>query len=77
MTKQKIEALLMIKSGFNSREINLIKSVEKRDGIPIADEINLLGNRFYTLWISRWIATARECSQQRGNLKDNGYISRL
>ncbi|WP_448511136.1 hypothetical protein [Photorhabdus sp. MH8.4] len=42
----------------------------------------------YTLWISRWIATARkripgsidnyvtgvsECSQQRGNLKDNGY----
>ncbi|NDL01511.1 hypothetical protein [Photorhabdus bodei] len=49
---------------------------------------------FYTLWISRWIATARkripgsignsignyvtgvgECSQQRGNLKDNGYIS--
>ncbi|MER2473355.1 hypothetical protein ABR965_13520 [Photorhabdus laumondii] len=45
--------------------------------------------RLYTLWISRWIATARdripgsidndvtwvrECSQQRGNLKDNGYI---
>ncbi|MCT8352063.1 hypothetical protein [Photorhabdus kayaii] len=44
---------------------------------------------FYTLWISRWIATARERipgsianyvtgvserSQQRGNLKDNGYI---
>ncbi|MER2472767.1 hypothetical protein [Photorhabdus laumondii] len=43
----------------------------------------------YTLWISRWIATAREripgsidndvtgvseCSQKRGNLKDNGYI---
>ncbi|WP_165578758.1 hypothetical protein [Photorhabdus sp. RW14-46] len=43
---------------------------------------------FYTQWISRWIATAREriprsiandvtgvseCSQQRGNLKDNGY----
>ncbi|NDK98434.1 hypothetical protein [Photorhabdus bodei] len=43
----------------------------------------------YTLWISRWIATAREripgsignyvtgvreCSQQRGNLKDDGYI---
>ncbi|AWK41458.1 MULTISPECIES: hypothetical protein [Photorhabdus] len=43
----------------------------------------------YTLWISRCIATAREripgsignyvtgvseCSQQRGNLKDNGYI---
>ncbi|NDL02581.1 hypothetical protein [Photorhabdus bodei] len=42
----------------------------------------------YTLWISRWIATARERipgsidnyvtgvserSQQRGNLKDNGY----
>ncbi|NDK99805.1 hypothetical protein [Photorhabdus bodei] len=42
----------------------------------------------YTLWISRWIATAREripgsigndvtgvseCSQQRGNLKDNRY----
>ncbi|WP_207631771.1 hypothetical protein [Photorhabdus sp. RW14-46] len=43
----------------------------------------------YTLWISRCIATAREripgsignyvtgvreCSQQRSNLKDNGYI---
>ncbi|MCC8376705.1 hypothetical protein J8V17_22865, partial [Photorhabdus bodei] len=43
----------------------------------------------YTLWISRWIAAAREripgsidkdvtgvseCSQQRGNLKDDGYI---
>ncbi|MDB6366237.1 hypothetical protein PH242_00650 [Photorhabdus bodei] len=43
----------------------------------------------YTLWISRCIATAREripgsidnsvigvseCSQQRGNLKDNGFI---
>ncbi|WP_165577989.1 hypothetical protein [Photorhabdus sp. RW14-46] len=43
----------------------------------------------YTLWISRWIATAREripgsidndvtgvreCSQQRSNLKDDGYI---
>ncbi|NDL11000.1 hypothetical protein GPY37_04205 [Photorhabdus kayaii] len=43
----------------------------------------------YTLWISRWIATAREripgsigndvtgvreCSQQRGNLKDDGYV---
>ncbi|MCC8375241.1 MULTISPECIES: hypothetical protein [Photorhabdus] len=43
----------------------------------------------YTLWISRCIATAREripgsianyvtgvseCSQQRGSLKDNGYI---
>ncbi|MEQ2015382.1 hypothetical protein ABLB90_02045 [Photorhabdus bodei] len=42
----------------------------------------------YILWISRWIATARErilgsidndvtgvseCSQQRGNLKDDGY----
>ncbi|RAW91062.1 hypothetical protein CKY01_10115 [Photorhabdus laumondii subsp. clarkei] len=42
-----------------------------------------------TLWISRWIAAAREripgsidndvtwvseCSQQRSNLKDNGYI---
>ncbi|MCT8351985.1 hypothetical protein [Photorhabdus kayaii] len=46
----------------------------------------------YTLWISRWIATAREripgsidnyvtgvseCSQQRGNLKDDGYNSLL
>ncbi|WP_167405321.1 hypothetical protein [Photorhabdus bodei] len=46
----------------------------------------------YTLWISRWIATAREripgsigndvtgvseCNQQRGNLKDNGYIRQL
>ncbi|NDK98387.1 hypothetical protein [Photorhabdus bodei] len=45
----------------------------------------------YTLWISRCIATAREripgsignyvtgvseCSQQRGNLKDNGYINK-
>ncbi|WP_207631761.1 hypothetical protein [Photorhabdus sp. RW14-46] len=45
--------------------------------------------RYYTLRISRCIATAREripgsignyvtgvseCSQQRGNLKDNGYI---
>ncbi|NDL01528.1 hypothetical protein [Photorhabdus bodei] len=45
----------------------------------------------YTLWISRYIATARErilgsianyvtgvseCSQQRGNLKDNGYRCR-
>ncbi|WP_165578873.1 hypothetical protein [Photorhabdus sp. RW14-46] len=44
----------------------------------------------YTLWISRWIATAREqipgsiendvtgvseCSQQRGNLKEDGYTS--
>ncbi|MER2474747.1 hypothetical protein [Photorhabdus laumondii] len=44
----------------------------------------------YTLWISRCIATAREqipgsianyvtgvseCSQQRDNLKDNGYIT--
>ncbi|NDK92760.1 hypothetical protein [Photorhabdus sp. S14-60] len=44
----------------------------------------------YTLWISRWIAAAREripgsianyvtgvskCSQQRGNLKDDGYIN--
>ncbi|NDL49512.1 hypothetical protein [Photorhabdus laumondii] len=44
---------------------------------------------FYTQWISRWIATARErilgsignyvtgvseCSQQRGNLKDGGDI---
>ncbi|MER2474156.1 hypothetical protein [Photorhabdus laumondii] len=27
----------------------------------------------YTLWILRWIVMARECSQQRGNLKDNGY----
>ncbi|MCC8464816.1 hypothetical protein [Photorhabdus bodei] len=46
---------------------------------------------FYTQWISRWIATAREripgsidnyvtgvseCSQQRGNLKDDGYITK-
>ncbi|MER2474847.1 hypothetical protein [Photorhabdus laumondii] len=45
----------------------------------------------YTQWISRWIATAREripgsienyvtgvseCSQQRGSLKDDGYINR-
>ncbi|MDB6370858.1 hypothetical protein [Photorhabdus bodei] len=49
-----------------------------------------VGNEMiYTLWISRCIATAREripgsidnsvtgvseCSQQRGNLKDNGFI---
>ncbi|NDL00200.1 hypothetical protein [Photorhabdus bodei] len=47
---------------------------------------------FYTLWISRCIAAAREripgsidnyvtgvseCSQQRGNLKDDRYIPRL
>ncbi|CAQ83732.1 MULTISPECIES: type II toxin-antitoxin system RelE/ParE family toxin [Photorhabdus] len=46
--------------------------------------------KVYTLWISRCIAAAREripgsidnyvtgvseCSQQRGNLKDDGYIS--
>ncbi|MDB6367721.1 cycle-inhibiting factor [Photorhabdus bodei] len=46
----------------------------------------------YTLWISRCIAAAREripgsidnyvtgvseCSQQRGNLKDDGYISQI
>ncbi|NDK93292.1 MULTISPECIES: hypothetical protein [Photorhabdus] len=49
-----------------------------------------LSNTLYTLWISRCIATAREripgsmdndvtgvseCSQQRGNLKDDRYIS--
>ncbi|MGS0628186.1 MULTISPECIES: hypothetical protein [Photorhabdus] len=48
----------------------------------------LIFAHIYTLWISRCIATAREripgsianyvtgvseCSQQRGNLKDNGY----
>ncbi|MER2472829.1 hypothetical protein [Photorhabdus laumondii] len=47
-------------------------------------------SQIYTLWISNCIATAREripgsvdnyvtgvseCSQQRGNLKDDGYIS--
>ncbi|MCC8466687.1 hypothetical protein [Photorhabdus bodei] len=46
----------------------------------------------YTLWISRCIATAREripgsidndvtgvseCSQQRGNVKDDGYIDKV
>ncbi|NDK96046.1 MULTISPECIES: hypothetical protein [Photorhabdus] len=46
----------------------------------------------YTLWISRCIAAAREripgsienyvtgvseCSQQRSNLKDDGYITRM
>ncbi|WP_165578177.1 hypothetical protein [Photorhabdus sp. RW14-46] len=51
---------------------------------------NKSDNSVYTLWISRWIATAREripgsienyvtgvseCSQQRGNLKDDGYKS--
>ncbi|NDL00602.1 type II toxin-antitoxin system YafQ family toxin [Photorhabdus bodei] len=54
---------------------------------PKYKEHRLSGN--YTLWISRCIATAREripgsidnyvtgvseCSQQRGNLKDDGYI---
>ncbi|MER2471432.1 hypothetical protein [Photorhabdus laumondii] len=49
--------------------------------------IQLPNSRTYTLWISRCIATAREqipgsianyvtgvseCSQQRGNLKDDG-----
>ncbi|NDK99853.1 hypothetical protein [Photorhabdus bodei] len=53
--------------------------------IGIVKELNI---DIYTLWISRWIATAREripgsignyvtgvseCSQQRGNLKDDGY----
>ncbi|MCC8374237.1 MULTISPECIES: hypothetical protein [Photorhabdus] len=48
-------------------------------------------NKIYTLWISRCIATARERipesiendetgvserSQQRGNLKDDGYTSK-
>ncbi|WP_387492110.1 hypothetical protein [Photorhabdus sp. RM96S] len=47
-------------------------------------------DKIYTLWISSCIATAREripgsignyvtgvseCSQQRGNLKDDGYIT--
>ncbi len=51
-----------------------------------------ISNWIYTLWISRCIATARERipgsianyvtgvserSQQRGNLKDNGYNHRL
>ncbi|MCZ1249494.1 hypothetical protein EIL81_11120 [Photorhabdus laumondii subsp. laumondii] len=46
-------------------------------------------SKIYTQWISRWIAAAREripgsidndvtgvseCSQQRSNLKDDGYI---
>ncbi|MGS0628544.1 MULTISPECIES: hypothetical protein [Photorhabdus] len=54
---------------------------------PIIINLALIGH--YTLWISRCIATAREripgsiansvtgvseCSQQRGNLKDDGYI---
>ncbi|MCC8375093.1 MULTISPECIES: hypothetical protein [Photorhabdus] len=49
----------------------------------------IIFNYYYTLWISRWIAAAREripgridndvtgvseCSQQRGNLKDDGYM---
>ncbi|MEQ2017454.1 hypothetical protein ABLB90_12975 [Photorhabdus bodei] len=53
---------------------------------------SIIINLRYTQWISRWIATAREripgsidnyvtgvseCSQQRGNLKDDGYISIL
>ncbi|MCC8374930.1 MULTISPECIES: hypothetical protein [Photorhabdus] len=51
-----------------------------------------MANIIYTLWISRCIAAAREripgsidnyetgvseCSQQRGNLKDDGYIWKL
>ncbi|MCC8373352.1 MULTISPECIES: hypothetical protein [Photorhabdus] len=51
--------------------------------------MDLFTHYLYTQWISRCIATAREripgsignyvtgvseCSQQRGNLKDNGYI---
>ncbi|CAQ82249.1 MULTISPECIES: hypothetical protein [Photorhabdus] len=54
---------------------------------PVLDLYN--GEIIHTLWISRCIATAREripgsianyvtgmseCSQQRGSLKDNGYI---
>ncbi|MCC8374484.1 MULTISPECIES: hypothetical protein [Photorhabdus] len=52
-------------------------------------DISFLILQVYTLWIARCIATAREripgsidnyvtgvseCSQQRGNLKDDGYI---
>ncbi len=51
--------------------------------------LSFISSNIYTLWISRCIATAKEripgsidnyvtgvseCSQQRGNLKDNGYI---
>ncbi|NRN29866.1 hypothetical protein [Photorhabdus heterorhabditis] len=59
-----------------------------REKRSFGNDINLQ-YQIHTLWISRWIATAREripgsidnyvtgvseCSQQRGNLKDNGYI---
>ncbi|OWO84337.1 hypothetical protein B5C26_04730 [Photorhabdus luminescens] len=49
MTEQQIEKL-MLKSGFTSCEMNLIKSVAERDGTSIMDEINLLKNRFYRLF---------------------------
>ncbi|WP_434526879.1 Imm15 family immunity protein [Photorhabdus asymbiotica] len=57
--------------------------------VYISKDYDSENKRIYTLWISRCIATAREripgsidnyvtgvseCSQQRGNLKDDGYI---
>ncbi|WP_323837304.1 hypothetical protein [Photorhabdus africana] len=54
----------------------------------IINKVGAIEPSKYTQWISRWIAAAREripgsienyvtgvseCSQQRGNLKDNGY----
>ncbi|AWK42003.1 hypothetical protein [Photorhabdus laumondii] len=57
----------------------------------IINKVGAIEPSKYTLWISRCIAAAREripgsienyvtgvseCSQQRGNLKDDGYIPR-
>ncbi|KMW74725.1 hypothetical protein TI10_02910 [Photorhabdus luminescens subsp. luminescens] len=57
-------------------------------GYPIFTNLKNHETCYYTQWISRCIAAAREripgsidnyvtgvseCSQQRGNLKDNGY----
>ncbi|TDB62565.1 hypothetical protein [Photorhabdus khanii] len=46
MTELEIEEL-MLKSGFTSCEVNLIRSVAKKNGTTTMDEINFLGNRFY------------------------------
>ncbi|NDK99719.1 hypothetical protein [Photorhabdus bodei] len=57
--------------------------------LPLHFYHHKIKGKIYTLWISRRIATAREripgsidnyvtgvseCSQQRGSLKDDGYI---
>ncbi|NDK99324.1 hypothetical protein [Photorhabdus bodei] len=66
----------------------LLKYLVNRHGISRVLYKTLHFFMIYTLWISRCIATAREripgsmdndvtgvseCSQQRGNLKDNRY----